>query len=142
MDNYDGGGSLNANDYDAREDFLAMKIASRNGVTLFEDKSRSVKETLAAAIAAGADLSDADLSRANLSRANLSRANLSDADLDFSCFPLWCGSFGIKADGRLLYQLCYHICKLDSDTDDFKAVKTALTDYANKFHRVEECGRI
>ena len=104
-----------------------MKIMSRDGATLFEDKSKSIKKTLAAAIAAGA---------------NLSRADLSDADLDFSCLPLWCGSFGIKVDDRLLHQLCYHICKLDSNTDDFKAVKTALTNYANKFHRVEECGRI
>ena len=114
-----------------------MKIVNRDGVTLFEDESRSAKRTFAAAIAAGADLSGA-----NLSGANLSGADLSGADLDFSCFPLWCGSFGVKVGNRLLYQLCYHICRLDSDTDDFKAVKTAIADYANKFHRVVECGRV
>ena len=134
-----------------------MKIVNRDGVTLFEDESRSAKRTFAAAIAAGADLSGAnlrradlsgadlsgaDLSDADLSGADLSDADLSDADLDFSCFPLWCGSFGVKVGNRLLYQLCYHICRLDSDTDDFKAVKTAIADYANKFHRVEECGRV
>ena len=31
-------------------------------------------------------------SRADLSRADLRGANLSDADLDYSAWPLWCGS--------------------------------------------------
>ena len=134
-----------------------MKILSRTGAVLFEDVNRSIRATLEAAVTAradlsGANLSEADLSEADLRRADLRRADLrgadlrradlSGADLDFSCLPLWCGSFDMKINNRLLYQLCYHICKLDGNTEDFRAVKTVLTTYANKFHRVGECGRI
>jgi hypothetical protein len=31
---------------------------------------------------------------------------------------------------------------LQSDSKDFKEAKKALTKLANKFHRVEECGKI
>ena len=93
-----------------------------------------------------ADLRYADLRGANLKRANLRYADLRGADLDYLSFPLWCGSFDIIVDERLIRQLCYHIVKLkyvgnDSDiktlleSDVFKSV-------ANKFHRVEECGAV
>ena len=96
----------------------------------------------------GADLSYADLSRADLSRANLSYADLRNANFDFSSFPLWCGSFNFKADMRLVYQLCYHICRLNIINQNGKESKTGkilqklLMPYANKFHRTEECGLI
>ena len=90
-----------------------------------------------------ADLRGVDLREANLKDADLRYADLRGADLDYSSFPLWCGSFDIIVDERLIRQLCYHIAKLkyagnDSDiktlleSDVFKSV-------ANKFHRVEEC---
>ena len=80
----------------------------------------------------GADLSCADLryvilTKANLSGANLMCANLSGADLrytdlryanlngvtlDFSCWPLWCGSLSIRADEKLVGQLAYHLLDL------------------------------
>ena len=54
----------------------------------------------------GANLSGADLSGAylrgaylrgaDLSGANLRGADLRGADLDFSCWPLWCGSLAVK----------------------------------------------
>ena len=34
----------------------------------------------------------ADLSNANLSSANLRGTDLRGANLDYSCWPLWCGS--------------------------------------------------
>ena len=74
--------------------------------------------------------------------------NLRNADLDFSCLPLWCGSFNIKTDMKLVYQLCYHICRLNivnkngSQSKTGKTIQKLLTQYANKFHRVEECGII
>ena len=61
----------------------------------------------------GANLSGANLSGANLSDANLTDANLSGANLDFSSWPLWCGSFGVKADIRLVAQLAKHLAMLD-----------------------------
>ena len=41
------------------------------------------------------------------------RANLRGADLDFSTLPLWCGSFDLTCDTRLVSQLLYHLCRLD-----------------------------
>ena len=97
---------------------------------------------LSSADLSSADLSSANLRSANLSSADLSSANLSSADLDFSVFPLWCGSFGIKVDIRLSAQIAYHFCRLDTDDPEVKAAQQALRILANKFHRVKECGEI
>jgi hypothetical protein len=86
-----------------------------------------------------ANLRDADLRGANLRGADLRGADLRGANLDLSCFPLWCGSFSIKVDQRLLSQLCYHLLRLTSDEPDFKKLKSSklLKNVANKFHRKE-----
>jgi uncharacterized protein YjbI with pentapeptide repeats len=95
----------------------------------------------------GANLSDANLSGANLSGAylrgaNLSGAYLSGANLDYSAWPLWCGSLDVKTDRRIAAQLAYHFCRLDCDDPDYIAAKKAIAAFANTFHRVAECGRI
>jgi hypothetical protein len=120
-----------------------------SGKILFEYRSKSILDAVKAAIKARANLSWAnlswaDLSRADLSRANLSRANLSGANLDFSSgITFRCSSFGCKADLRLAAQLAYHFCRIDfPECEEAKAAREALKDLANKFHRVEECGRI
>ena len=87
-----------------------------------------------------ADLSWADLSRANLLSADLSRADLLSADLswaniDFSCWPLWCGSKKVKVDIRIVYQLIAHLCVLECDDKIFKRVQKFLLPFAKKFHR-------
>ena len=46
-------------------------------------------------------------------RANLARANLAGANLDFSAWPLHCGSCGAKAGDRLVAQLAFHLARLD-----------------------------
>ncbi len=56
---------------------------------------------------ARADLRGANLQWANLQEANLRRADLQRADLDFSCWPLWCGSFNVKTDKKIFNQLIY-----------------------------------
>ena len=114
-----------------------------------------------------ANLRDADLKYANLSGANLRAANLRDvdlrgatligadlrgadlrgvnlsgADLDFSCLPLWCGGLHIKTDRRIMAQLAYHFCAQDCDDPDYLKARNAILDFANTFHRVEECGRL
>ena len=66
----------------------------------------------------GADLRDADLCGADLRDADLCGADLCGADLcganlDFSCWPLWCGSKNVKADDRLIAQLIFHVTRLD-----------------------------
>ena len=72
--------------------------------------------------------------------------NLSGANLDYSCLPLWCGSFNANFDDRQLIQIAYHLVRagLNSNnaSDETKKELSTLIDFANKFHRVEECGRI
>ena len=94
-----------------------------------------------------ADLRGADLSNANLSNANLSNANLNDADLrganlDYSCYPLWCGSLHLKANKRLACQLAYHLCSMQCDDADYVKMRNSILGFANQFHRVDECGEL
>ena len=103
----------------------------------------------------GADLSDADLSGADLRYANLSRANLSEADLsgadliranlsganiDFSCWPLWCGSNHVIVDASIAAQLAAHFCALDCDDPAYKAAREALLPFARTSHRAGDLG--
>lgn len=90
-----------------------------------------------------ANLEDADLKGANLKGANLKNANLKGANLDYSCWPLWCGSLrNVRIDKRIFAQLAYHICRVIVDDDECKAAQRALYPIANQFHRVDECGRL
>ena len=84
-----------------------------------------------------ADLRSADLQVANLQGANLQGANLLDANLDYSCFPLWCGSKGIKLDRRLFLQLLAHICAVEVDDEECKQVQAQLTPLAIQSHVAE-----
>ena len=87
-----------------------------------------------------ANLRDANLQDANLQGANLRGANLRGADLDYSYWPLWCGSLDVKVDRRIAAQLAYHFCRLDCDDPDYIEARNAIVNFANEFHRVEECG--
>ncbi len=93
-----------------------------------------------------ANLQGADLRGANLRGANLQGADLQGANLDYSCLPLWCGSLKANFDDKQLTQIAYHLVKagLNSNhaSDETKAELTKLVDFANKFHRVKECGEI
>ena len=87
----------------------------------------------------GADLYGADLYGADLREAYLRGADLRGADLDHSAWPLWCGSLGVKADGRLARQLLYHALDfaLGCDDDALKAViSKRLLAEVNKSHVV------
>ena len=99
----------------------------------------------------GANLRDADLKYANLRgtgliRADLTGANLRYADLDYSCLPLWCGSLEAHFDDRQLVQIAYHLVKAGlqskNASEETKTELSKLIDFANKFHRVDECGEI
>ena len=61
----------------------------------------------------GANLEKTDLRRANLKGANLQGAILEGTNLDFACWPMWCGSIGVKADDRLVAQLAFHLARLN-----------------------------
>ena len=70
-------------------------------------------------------------------------ANLRGANLDYSCWPLWCGSLcNVRIDKRIFAQLAYHICRVIVDDDECKAAQRALYPIANQFHRADECGRL
>ena len=93
----------------------------------------------------GANLCEANLQRANLYGANLREADLYGADLrganiDYACWPLWCGSLGVKVDVRIARQFAYHLCALDCDDPEYIKARNALLPFANQFHRVQECG--
>ena len=88
----------------------------------------------------------ANLRGADLEWANLRGADLRGADLDFSCLPLWCGSLSAHFDDRQLVQIAYHLVKAGlqskNASEETKAELAKLIGFANKFHRVAECGKI
>jgi len=80
-------------------------------------------------ITAGADLRGADLRWANLSGANLRKA-----DIDFSCWPLWCGSQDVKIDVKIARQLMAHAFSVSRKFCEPTKEQIA---FCNKFHRIE-----
>ena len=99
----------------------------------------------------GADLRDADLRGADLRGADLRGADLRDADLlganmDFSCLPLWCGSLSAHFDDHQIRQIAFHLVKAGLQSKNASAETkeelSKLIDFANGFHRANECGRI
>lgn len=99
---------------------------------LKEDKSALLKY----------DLHEADLHGADLRGTNLHGADLREADIDYSGWPLWCGSLHVKTDKHIMCQLAYHFCTQDCDDPEYIATRNAMLDFANQFHRVDECGRL
>ena len=95
-----------------------------------------------------ANLEWANLEGANLEGANLERANLEGANLDFSAFPLWCGGLDVHIDDRQATQLLYHLVRnvlySKNTSKEMKKICRikSLVNQANKFHRVDECGKI
>lgn len=83
---------------------------------------------------------------ADLRGANLSGANLRGANLDFSTWPLWCGSTKVSTDERQSKQLCYHALK----TSERELRAAGLWDklhaefisWVNEFHHADECGKL
>lgn len=73
---------------------------------------------------------------------DLRRADLRGADLDYSCYPLWCGSLHLKADKRLACQLAYHLCSMQCDDADYIKMRNSILGFANQFHRTDECGEL
>ena len=93
-----------------------------------------------------ADLRGANLRGANLQNADLQNADLQGANLDFSCFPLWCGGLDMQLDDRQLIQIAYHLVRnglhSKNASEETKKELAKLIDFANRFHRVNECGEV
>ena len=94
----------------------------------------------------GADLQGANLRDADLRGADLRDADLQGANLDFSCFPLWCGGLDIHLDDRQLIQIAYHLVRnglhSKNASEETKKELAKLIVFANRFHRVNECGEV
>ena len=93
----------------------------------------------------GANLCDADLRGSELRNVDLCGAALRDADLrgaelDFSCWPLWCGSQGVKVDIKLVRQLLAHVYALNCEDEEFEKVKKVNHEFAVKTHRAKDFG--
>jgi uncharacterized protein YjbI with pentapeptide repeats len=141
--NNEGGERANLRAADLRAaNFRGVDLREANfrGVDLREADLRRVD--LREADLRRADLRAADLREADLRAADLREADLSRADLDFSVLPLWCGGLRWKIDRRIAAQLAYHLCSMECDDPDFIRVRDSALDFANRFHRVEECGRL
>ena len=89
-----------------------------------------------------ANFSDVNLWGADLRGANLQTADLRGADVDYSCWPLGCGSLDVIVDRRIFCQLAYHLCRVIVDDDECKEAQLMLGKLANEFHRADECGRV
>lgn len=85
----------------------------------------------------GADLREADFEHTILEGADLRGADLRGADLDFSCWPLWCGSLNIRVDKKIAVQLAYHFCTLNCKNKEFKKARKRLLKFANQIHRTD-----
>ncbi len=75
---------------------------------------------------------------ANLRNADLRGADLRNADIDFSCWPLWCGSNNVKVDVKIAAQLAAHFCALDCDDPAFLDAREKLLAFARKSHRASD----
>lgn len=91
------------------------------------------------------DLSKSDLRHSDLRQTYLSESDLTGANIDFSCWPLWCGSLEVKLDKKQKKQLGYHFADtLDDNDPEEKAIKEVIKNFVNGFHRVKsgECKEI
>ena len=71
-------------------------------------------------------------------RANLSGANLRGANIDYACWPLWCGSKGVKVDAKIAAQLAAHFCALDCTDEGYLAARMEILKFAKTSHRAED----
>ena len=64
-------------------------------------------------------------------------ADLRGANLDFSCWPLWCGSLDVKLDKKQKRQLLYHVLAVAPEYRTPELLKEA-----NKFHKIPEVPKL
>lgn len=120
------------------------------GAVIYSGDFCSIKECLEDGVKKSicfdyADLNGAKLNKAKLNKAELNYAELNYAelngDIDYSAWPLWCGSTKIKVSDRIARQLAYHAICVMNDKQKKEFLKDPIN-YANGFHRVDDCGEI
>lgn len=72
-------------------------------------------------------------------KANLRDADLRDANLDYSCWPLWCGSKNVKIDRKQAIQLLAHFVATDCDDPEINKLKNlkSVKKLCAEFHHPE-----
>jgi hypothetical protein len=65
-------------------------------------------------------------------RVDMAHANLTGVNLDFSCWPLSCGSLTVRIDAQIAAQLAYHLLRVWPDA------KTDLVALANSWKGIEK----
>ena len=94
-----------------------------------------------------AKMNGAEMNYAKMNGAEMNGAEMNDeTTLDFSTgLSFKCSSFGIKASLRLAAQLLYHFERINftacPEAEEIKNLPQVKA-LANKFHRVQECGKI
>ena len=88
-----------------------------------------------------AALSGADLRGVDLRGADLRGADLRGANLDFSSWPLWCGSLGVIADKKLVGQLAYHLLDLAKSSEIDVGICDEIRKLANTSNPVVNYGK-
>lgn len=108
-----------------------IKIKFVDGRQALEIDAGTISAAVKNAVKSGADLRGADLR---------------GADVDFSFWPLWCGSLDAVIDKRIFCQLLYHTMRAGKSVDDPEVKRLfdipEVVNLANQFHRVDECGKI
>ena len=66
--------------------------------------------------------------------ANLCNADLHGADLDFSCWPLWCGTSKVTVDEKIAKQLLAHAFAI---VQPFMQPTEEQVKFCNEFHRIQ-----
>jgi hypothetical protein len=87
-----------------------------------------------------ANLIGADLRGADLIGADLRGADLIGANIDYSSWPLWCGSNHVKVDQKIAAQLAAHFCALDCDDPEYQVARAAILEFAKTSHRAKDLG--
>lgn len=88
------------------------------------------------------DFTNARLVGVNFHGCELANANFISADIDYASLPMSCNSLHLTVDQRIAVQMAYHFCALNCDDPAFITARNAILDFANTFHRVEECGKL
>ncbi|MCE5200812.1 hypothetical protein LLG39_17765 [bacterium] len=95
-----------------------IEIKNRwNGSIIYTGEHTDIREAVKAAVKSG--------------------SNLSGSNLDFSAWPLCCGSCDVAVDVMIARQLAYHFCRLECDDPEYIAARNALVEFANKSHLIK-----
>jgi hypothetical protein len=87
-----------------------------------------------------ADLRGANLRHSDLHGADMQGANMQGANIDFSAWPMWCGSKNVTVDVKIARQLAAHFCAVICDDPEYSEARAAILEFAKKSHHAKDIG--